>query len=56
MTEETEMVTITKTEYEMLLRICKYAECLDNGGVDNWEWYGESLREGGYYDDEEEEE
>lgn len=55
MTEEVEMVTITKEEYESLLRIQKYAECLDSGGVDNWEWYGDSLREGGYWDDEDEE-
>jgi hypothetical protein len=22
-------------------------QCLENGGVDNWEWYGDSLKE--YY-------
>jgi hypothetical protein len=23
--------------------------CLESGGVDNWEWYSESLDHGGYY-------
>lgn len=25
--------------------------CLHNGGVDNWEWYHESLNNGGFFDD-----
>lgn len=24
--------------------------CLEKSGVDNWEWYGESLDDGGYYE------
>lgn len=36
-------VTITKQEYFSLLKQNLRVERLDNGGVDNWEWYGESL-------------
>lgn len=28
-------------------------QCLESGGVDNWTWYHDSLKEGGYFDDEE---
>lgn len=37
-------VTISKKEYELLKRKEFKLECLDNGGVDNWEWYEESLK------------
>lgn len=46
-----EMVTITKKEYESLLDDQKWRIALENGGVDNWEWYGESLQQAGYYDE-----
>jgi hypothetical protein len=36
-------VTITKKEYESLLEDSKILQALYAGGVDNWEWYGESL-------------
>ena len=49
-----ETVTITKEEYESLLDDAKWRHCLEAGGVDNWEWYSESLREGGYSDEEDE--
>lgn len=49
MNEET--VTITKKEYESLLDDQKWRIALENGGVDNWEWYGESLQQAGYYDE-----
>lgn len=49
-----EMVTITKEEYESLLDDAKWRRCLASGGVDNWEWYSGSLREGGYFDEEDE--
>lgn len=32
-----------------------WRECLESGGVDNWEWFSESLREGGYWGEEDEE-
>ena len=50
-----EMVTITKTEYESLRDDSFKLNCLENGGVDNWEWYSQALRDGGYFDDEEDE-
>lgn len=53
MTEE--MITITKKEYLSLCDDRLWRIALENGGVDNWEWYHESLKEGGYFDDEEEE-
>lgn len=39
-----EMVSITKKEYSHLLDRAFKLECLENGGVDNWEWYGESMK------------
>jgi hypothetical protein len=36
-------VTITKKEYESLLEDSKILQALYAGGVDNWEWYSESL-------------
>lgn len=44
MTDE-EMVTITKKEYERLRRNEDLLECLNDSGVDNWEWYDEAMRE-----------
>lgn len=52
MSEET--VTISKKEYLSLLDDRSWRIALENGGVDNWEWYYESLRQGGYFGDEEE--
>jgi len=49
-----ELVTITKAEYESLLDDSKWRDCLECGGVDNWEWYYDSLRDNGYFDGEEE--
>lgn len=47
-----EMVTITKKEYESLLDDQKWRMALEQGGVDNWEWYSESLSDYGYFDEE----
>ena len=44
--------TISKEEYEELLDRDRKLSALEAGGVDNWEWYGESLSQ--YYDEEEE--
>lgn len=52
MTDE-ETVTITKTEYKEFLRAARELNALHAGGVDNWEYYSESLEENGYYEDEE---
>ena len=38
-------VTISKKEYEDLLHDSKVLGALYAGGVDNWEWYEESLSE-----------
>ena len=43
MNEET--VTITKKEYDSLIRSAKVLLALEAGGVDNWEGYSESLQE-----------
>lgn len=36
-------ITITKDEYFRLRKAELKLTLLENGGVDNWEWYGESL-------------
>ena len=36
-------VTITKDAYLRLMLADEELNRLDAGGVDNWEWYGESL-------------
>lgn len=43
--------TISAEKYKELLERDKMLSALEAGGVDNWEWYGESLSK--YYDDEE---
>jgi hypothetical protein len=43
-------VTITTKEYESLLEDQKILQALYDGGVDNWEWYSDSLK--GIGDDE----
>lgn len=49
-----ETITISLAEYKSLVRDQEELRCLHIGGVDNWEWYGDSLRDGGFYADEEE--
>lgn len=39
------VVSITEDEYKGLLEASKILNALYAGGVDNWEWYGESLSE-----------
>ncbi len=39
------MTIINKKRLEDLLRTEKKLQALENGGVDNWEWYWESLKE-----------
>ena len=52
------MITIPTTLYQQLLKDQQILDALRAGGVDNWEWYGDSLRDAGlmYFDDEDEEE
>ena len=40
-----EMVTITKLEYDRLLKREFKLKCLECGGVGNWDWYAESLKD-----------
>jgi hypothetical protein len=50
---EEEMVTISKKKYESLLEDSRVLDALHAGGVDNWEWYSESIQEHypEYFDD-----
>lgn len=41
---------ITKEEYDELIHRNEILEALEQGGVDNWEWYGESINQ--YFDNE----
>lgn len=36
---EGDNVTISKQEYEKLVADSNFLECLEQSGVDNWEWY-----------------
>lgn len=40
-----ELIYIPKEEYEKLIRRSDMLAALENGGVDDWEWYSESLEE-----------
>lgn len=41
--ENPDTVTLSRKEYENLIADSVTLECLNAGGVDNWEWYGESM-------------
>jgi hypothetical protein len=49
--ENERTVVITVDKYARLLRDRALLRALENGGVDNWEWYSESLKDAGYYDE-----
>lgn len=44
---EEEMVVISKERYDDLLHAEEVLAALYAGGVDNWEWYSESLEDAG---------
>lgn len=46
-------VTISSDVYNRLVQAERELNALHAGGVDNWEWYSESLREAGLFDEEE---
>ena len=48
-------VTISAGRLKYLESRDEILSALEAGGVDNWEWYSESLQEAGLLDDEEEE-
>lgn len=50
-----ETVTISKKRHDRLCKAEAELHALHAGGVDNWEWYGDSLRDAGLLDEEEEE-
>lgn len=50
--DEKEYTIIPRVEYQKLLDDSKKLSCLEAGGVDNWDWYSESLQDCGYWDDE----
>lgn len=45
-------ITISKKEYDSLVEDSDKLRCLENAGVDNWEWYGEAMKE--FYSENEE--
>jgi len=45
-----EQITISKTEFLRLKIAEEKLDRLELGGVDNWEWYGESLNPEGQLD------
>lgn len=47
-------ITISENEYKRLCRDSAILSALEAGGVDNWEWYSESLA--GLLDDDDDEE
>lgn len=48
-------ITISTDTYNRLIAAQRELNALHAGGVDNWEWYSESLRDAGLFDDEDEE-
>ena len=48
-------ITISTDTYNRLVAAERELNALIAGGVDNWEWYSESLRDAGLFDDEDEE-
>jgi len=38
-------VTVDKARFISLLNAEEMLSCLESGGVDNWDWYCESLKE-----------
>ena len=43
--QNNETVTISRKEYDELVDRDNMLTALENGGVDNWTWYSESLEE-----------
>ena len=39
-----EMITITKKEYDELIKDSDFLSCLESCGVDNWEGYSDARR------------
>lgn len=54
MTDPNETVTITKKRLAQLERSEAELNALHAGGVDNWDWYSDSLRDAGLLEDDDE--
>ena len=52
MSDQEEMVTVTKAYLKRLERDAKKVTFLENAGVGNWEWYGDALEK--FWEEEEE--
>lgn len=50
-----ELKKLLEDKVHSAARDALWRQCLEAGGVDNWSWYSESLHEGGYWEDEEDE-
>lgn len=48
-------IEVDLERYTKLLQSDKILNALYAGGVDNWEWYSESLRDAGVFEDDDEE-
>lgn len=53
MVDGSQLITITRKQYDALVLAQKELDALHMGGVDNWEYYSDALREAGFWDDEE---
>lgn len=51
MNNDEEMVTISAKEFRLLNNRSKELLALEAGGVDNWEYYSDALRDGGCFDE-----
>lgn len=40
-----EIVEVDKAEYDQLVKDSMMLAALERGGVDNWEWHGEAMRD-----------
>ena len=47
------MIVLSEDRYRYLQRRDEILSALEAGGVDNWEWYHESLDQAGVLDDDE---
>lgn len=42
-------VTVPKDHYKHLMKRDFKLDCLEQGGIDNWPYYHDSLEDGGYF-------
>lgn len=51
MSETGQLIAISVVRYKELLEAEKELDALHVGGVNNWQWYEDSLKDAGFYDD-----